>query len=146
VGNAFGTGKSLPVIAMAHEIPYVATATVADLHDLEHKVTTAMSLHGARYLHVLVPCPLGWGTDSADTVKMARLAIESGFFPVFEARHGQVTGVRRIRRQVPVADYLRHQTRFAHLFGDPGHPDVVERLQRQADRAIARYGLVEEEP
>jgi pyruvate ferredoxin oxidoreductase beta subunit len=149
IGNAFGTGKSLPVIAMAHEIPYVATATVADLHDLEHKVTTAMQLHGSRYLHVLVPCPLGWGSSPADTVRVARLATESGFFPVFEARDGEVTGVRRIRRQVPVADYLRLQARFAHLFGDPGrpgHPEVVDRLQRQADRSIAHFRLLEEEP
>ncbi len=144
VGNAFGTGKSLPAIAMAHDIPYVATATVADLHDLERKVTTAMGMHGARYLHVLVPCPLGWGTDSADTIRVARLALESGFFPVFEAVDGQVTSVHRIRRQVPVADYLRLQTRFAHLFREPGRPDVVARLQEQADRAIARYGLLEE--
>ena len=72
VGNAFGTGKIMPVIAMAHEIPYVATATVADLHDLEAKVTTAMSLHGARYLHVLVPCPLGWGTDVRATPSASR--------------------------------------------------------------------------
>jgi pyruvate ferredoxin oxidoreductase beta subunit len=146
VGNAFGTGKSLPVIAMAHEIPYVATATVADLHDLEAKVTTAMSMHGSRYLHVLVPCPLGWGTTSADTIRVARLAIESGFFPVFEARNGAVTGVRRIRRQVPVEEYLRVQGRFAHLFKEPGRPDVVERLQRQADRSIAHFGLREQEP
>jgi pyruvate ferredoxin oxidoreductase beta subunit len=143
VGNAFGTGKSLPVIAMAHEIPYVATATVADLHDLERKVTTAMGLRGSRYLHVLVPCPLGWGTDSADTMRVARLATESGFFPVFEAYDGEVTDVHRIRRQVPVSDYLRLQARFAHLFGDAGHPDVVDRLQRQADRSIAHFGLVE---
>jgi pyruvate ferredoxin oxidoreductase beta subunit len=143
VGNAFGTGKSLPVIAMAHEIPYVATASVADLHDLERKVTTAMHLHGARYLHVLVPCPVGWGTASADTVRVARLATESGFFPVFEAHDGEVTGVSPIRRQVPVADYLRLQTRFAHLFGEPGHPEVVERLQAQADRSIAHFGLLE---
>jgi len=142
VGNAFGTGKSLPVIAMAHQIPYVATATVADLHDLERKVTTAMQLRGARYLHVLVPCPLGWGTSSADTVRVARLATESGFFPVFEAQDGEVTDVHRIRRQVPVADYLRLQKRFAHLFGEPGHPEVVDRLQRQADRSIAHFGLL----
>jgi pyruvate ferredoxin oxidoreductase beta subunit len=142
VGNAFGTGKSLPVIALAHQIPYVATATVADLHDLERKVATAMGLHGSRYLHVLVPCPLGWGTDSADTVRMARLATESGFFPVFEARDGDVTGVHLIRRQVPVSDYLRRQGRFAHLFGDPGRPEIVDRLQRQADRSIAHFGLV----
>jgi len=146
VGNAFGTGKSLPVIAMAHELPFVATATVADLHDLERKVVTAMGMHGARYLHVLVPCPLGWGTSSADTVRVARLAVESGFFPVFEARGGEVTDVGRIRRQVPVADYLRLQARFAHLFGEPGHPDVVARLQRQADRSIAHFGLLEGEP
>jgi pyruvate ferredoxin oxidoreductase beta subunit len=146
VGNAFGTGKSLPVIAMAHQIPYVATATVADLHDLERKVATAMSMHGSRYLHVLVPCPLGWGTSSADTVRVARLAAESGFFPVFEAVDGEISGVRRIRRQVPVEEYLRLQARFAHLFGDPGHTDVVERLQRQADRSIAHFGLLEGDP
>jgi pyruvate ferredoxin oxidoreductase beta subunit len=144
VGNAFGTGKSLPVIAMAHEIPYVATATVADLHDLEAKVTTAMSMHGARYLHVLVPCPVGWGTTSADTIRVARLAAESGLFPVFEAEDGEVTAVHRIRRQVPVEDYLRLQTRFAHLFTGDGRPDVVARLQRQADRSIAHFGLLEE--
>lgn len=143
IGNAFGTGKSLPVIAMAHQIPYVATATVADLHDLERKVLTAMSLHGARYLHVLVPCPVGWGTSSADTVRVARLATESGFFPVFEAHDGDVTGVHRIRRQVPVSDYLRLQKRFAHLFAEPGRPDVVDRLQRRADRSIAHFGLLE---
>ena len=63
-GAPFGQGKKLPLIAMAHEIPYVATATVADLHDLEAKVERAMAMHGARYLHVLVPCPLGWGSAS----------------------------------------------------------------------------------
>src|SRR3954466_3578083 len=83
-GNVFGQGKSAPLIAVAHEIPYVATATIADLRDLEYKVERAMSLRGARYIHVLVTCPLGWGCDSADSVKVARLAAESGFFPVFE--------------------------------------------------------------
>ena len=77
-GNRFATGKDMPRIAMAHEIPYVATATVAELHDLEAKVDRAMSLRGARYLHVLVPCPLGWGSAPADTVRLARLAQRSG--------------------------------------------------------------------
>jgi pyruvate ferredoxin oxidoreductase beta subunit len=70
-GNAFGQGKNAPLIAMAHEIPYVATATVAELHDLEAKVERAMSFHGARYLHVFVPCPLGWGAASKDTIRLA---------------------------------------------------------------------------
>ena len=88
-GNVFGQGKSAPLIAMAHEIPYVATATVAELRDLEAKVQTAMEIRGARYLHVFVPCPLGWGSASKDTIRIARLAKESGIFPVFEAHDGE---------------------------------------------------------
>lgn len=143
-GNVFGQGKDVPRIAMAHEIPYVATATIADLHDLERKVEKAMSLHGARYLHVLVPCPPGWRSATEDTVKVARMATQSGFFPVFEAEGGEVTAVTKIRRQVQVEDYLRLQGRFAHLFGESPRPDVVARLQAIADRNIARYGLLDE--
>ena len=90
--------RSVPQIAMAHNIPYVATASVADLRDLEYKVTKAMSLHGARYIHIFVPCPLGWGAASEDTIKLARLVVESGLFPLFEAEHGEVTGVYKIRK------------------------------------------------
>jgi len=144
-GNVFGQGKDVPRIAMAHEIPYVATATVADLRDLEYKVDRAMSFHGARYLHVLVPCPLGWGSASHDTIRIARLATETGLFPVFEAERGEVTAVTKIRHQVPVTDYLRRQTRYAHLFGDPPRTDVVDRIQAIADRNIRRYGLLSQE-
>jgi pyruvate ferredoxin oxidoreductase beta subunit len=115
-GNTFGQGKDVPRIAMAHNIPYVATATVADLHDLERKVERAMEIHGARYLHVLVPCPLGWGSASNETIHVARLAKESGLFPVFEAEDGVVRSVSHIRRQVPVEEYLSVQRRFAHLY------------------------------
>jgi pyruvate ferredoxin oxidoreductase beta subunit len=143
-GNVFGTGKDVPRIAMAHDVPYVATATVADLRDLEAKVERAMRLHGPRYLHVLVPCPLGWGTASSQTIEIARLAVESGLFPVFEAEHGEVTSVLPIREQVPVEDYLRPQKRYAHLFGDPPRADVIAKLQEIADRNIARYGLLKD--
>ena len=141
-GNVFGQGKDLPRIAMAHDIPYVATATVADLHDLEQKVERAMEIHGARYLHVLVPCPLGWGSASDETIHIARLAKETGLFPVFEAEHGKVTGVSPIRRRTPVEEYLKLQRRYAHLFGPTPRPDIVARLQEIADENIARYGLV----
>ncbi|WP_406043314.1 thiamine pyrophosphate-dependent enzyme [Micromonospora sp. NBC_00898] len=144
-GNDFGKGKDMPRIAMAHEIPYVATATVAELHDLEAKVERAMSLRGARYLHVLVPCPLGWGSAPADTIALARLAQRSGLFPLFEAEHGEVTSVLPIRDQVPVQEYLRPQKRYAHLFGDPPRTEVIAALQALADRNIARYGLLTRE-
>ncbi len=144
-GNQFGQGKNAALIAVAHDIPYVATATVADLHDLEAKVERAMTFHGARYLHVLVPCPLGWGSASGDTIRVARLAVETGLFPLFEAEHGEITSVTKIRRRTPVEDYLRLQKRFAHLFGDPPRPDIVARLQAGANRNIRSFGLVEEE-
>jgi len=144
-GAEFGKGKSVPLIAMAHEIPYVATATVADLHDLEAKVERAMSIRGARYLHIIVPCPLGWGAASHDTIRLARLARETGLFPVFEARYGEVTQVARIRHRVPVEEYLRPQKRFAHLFGPDGHAEMLQRIQAGADRNIRRFHLLEEE-
>jgi pyruvate ferredoxin oxidoreductase beta subunit len=143
-GNAFGQGKNVPLIAMAHEIPYVATATVADLHDLEYKIERAMQMHGARYIHLFVPCPLGWGSESGDTIKLARLAKESGLFPVFEAEHGEITSVSKIRRQVPVDDYLRLQRRFAHLFEPTSRPETVAALQAIADRNISRYALLDD--
>jgi pyruvate ferredoxin oxidoreductase beta subunit len=144
-GNVFGQGKNLPQIAMAHGIPYVATATVADLRDLEYKVRKAMAMHGARYIHIFVPCPLGWGTASHDTIRIARLAKESGMFPVFEAEHGEVVSVLKIRHKVPVEDYLKPQKRFAHLFGTHAHPEIVARIQAIADRNIRKYGLLDEE-
>jgi pyruvate ferredoxin oxidoreductase beta subunit len=143
-GNRFSQGKDMPRIAMAHEIPYVATATVADLHDLEAKVEKAMTLRGARYLHVLVPCPLGWGSAPSETISLARLAQRSGLFPVFEAEHGEVTRVLPIRQQVPVEEYLRPQRRYSHLFGESARTDLVTRVQGLADRNIARYGLLDE--
>jgi len=142
-GNCFGQGKDLPRIAMAHGIPYVATATVADLRDLEYKVARAMSFHGARYLHILVPCPVGWGHGSHETIRIARLARETGLFPVFEAEDGEVTGVSKIRKPVPVEEYLRPQKRFAHLFGRPPRIDIIAGLQEIADRNIRRYGLLD---
>ena len=143
-GNAFGQGKNVPLIAMAHEIPYVATATVAELRDLEYKVRRAMTFRGARYIHILVPCPLGWGSAACDTIKVARLAKESGLFPVFEAERGEITGVSKIRRRVPVEDYLRPQKRYAHLFGEHGRADIVARIQAIADRNVERFGLIDE--
>ena len=144
-GNQFGQGKDLPRIAMAHDIEYVATATVADLHDLERKVETGIQLRGARYLHVLVPCPLGWAAPVNETVHLARLAHQSGLFPVYEARRGEVTDVTRIRRPVPVEEYLRIQGRYRHLFSPEPDTEVIARIQAAADANIARYGLLDAE-
>ncbi|MDP6734955.1 MAG: thiamine pyrophosphate-dependent enzyme [Nitrospinaceae bacterium] len=143
-GNAFSTGKSVPLIAMAHNIPYVATASVYDLHDLEHKVDKAMQFRGARYVEIFVPCPLGWGSKPGDTVKLARLAVECGLYPLFEAEEGELTGATRIRRKVPVDEYLKLQRRFAHVF-KPANVHQLEQLQAIADRNIRRFDLLSRE-
>ena len=143
-GNPMGIGKNLPRIAMAHGIPYVATASVADLHDLEAKVTKAMSIRGARYIHIHVPCPLGWKSDPAHTIKVARLAVESGLFPLFEAEGGQVTDRTPIRKQVPVEEYLELQGRFHHLF-HPRDEEALTAIQAMAQNNIHLYQLLPSE-
>ena len=140
-GNVFGTGKNMPLIAMAHQIPYVATASVANLRDLEVKVMRAMGIGGARYIHIHVPCPLGWGSAPADTIKVARLAVESGLFPLIEAENGEITGRYKLRRRVPVDDYLKLQKRFAHLFAPQPNAQALAAIQSIADRNVRTFGL-----
>lgn len=144
-GADWGKGKDVPLIAMAHGIPYVATATVADPKDLEYKVEKAMSYHGARYIQILVPCPLGWGCASNSTVTVARLACETGFYPVYEAEYGKVTSVRKIRQKQPVENYLKLQRRYAHLTGKKADPNVLARLQAMCDENIKQYGLMSDD-
>jgi pyruvate ferredoxin oxidoreductase beta subunit len=141
-GNEFGIRKNLPLIAMAHRIPYVATASVADLPDLERKVTYAIKLCGARYIHIHAPCPPGWGSAPADALRIARLAVASGLFPLFEAHDGRVTACTPLRHQVPVDEYLGLQTRFAHLFVNAASRERIAQIQEIADRNVAEFGLL----
>ena len=141
-GNTFGQGKNVPAIAIAHGIPYVATATIAELRDLEAKVRRAMEFRGARYIHIFVSCPLGWGHASDQSVRIARLAKETGLFPVFEAEHGELVSVSKIRKALPVEEYLKPQRRFAHLFNPP-RPELIARIQEMADRNIRKYRLLD---
>ena len=140
-GNEFNTGKSVPLIAMAHGIPYVATASVHDLHDLEYKVEKAMGFRGARYVEIFVPCPLGWGSNPGDTIKVGRLAVECGMFPLIEAEHGDLTSVTKIRERKPVDEYLKLQRRFAHVF-KPENSGQLEALRAIAERNIRKFDLL----
>jgi len=106
-------------------------------------VRRAMQIRGARYIHIYVPCPLGWGHASHDTIRVARLAKETGLFPVFEALYGELAGVSKIRRKLPVEEYLKPQRRFAHLFSPTPRPEMIARIQGIADRNIRRYALLD---
>lgn len=140
-GADWGKGKNVPLIAMAHGIPYVATASVADLRDLEYKVEKAMSYHGARYIQIFVPCPLGWGTNSSSTVTVARLGVESGFYPIFEAEYGKISSVHKIKQKQPVVNFMKLQRRYAHLTGKKADPKVLADIQAMCDENIKQYDL-----
>lgn len=136
--------KDLLSVIAAHHVPYAASASVAYPHDLRKKVRRAMGISGPTFLLVHSPCPLGWGHDSARTIELARLAVETGLFPIVELERAEVVGVMPIRQPRPVVDYLRLQSRFRHLFADddPRALEEREHLQALADHNIARYGLL----
>lgn len=133
--------KNMPLLAADHGIPYVATATVDDFRDLQRKVKTALSIEGPKYIHILAPCPLGWGHHGELSVQICRLAKDTGIFPIYEIVHGKVTNVRKIPVKVPVEEYLKLQGRFKHLFkkGQPT-PEVAE-IQKIANQNIERFNL-----
>jgi len=133
--------KDLAAIAAAHHIPYVATASIGFYQDLQRKVKKAMSLTGPKYIQIHVPCPVGWGYPSEATVKIAKLAVNSGLMPLYEIENGVITNVRKISKKAPVTEYLQPQARFRHLF-QPGREHELEEIQAIADANIAAYGLI----
>jgi pyruvate ferredoxin oxidoreductase beta subunit len=129
--------KPMPEIANAHGIPYVATATSGFPQDLQRKVKKAISIRGAKYIQVHVPCPLGWRYETNLTIQVARLAVETGLYPLLEYENGLITA-RRIITPKPVEEYLKLQGRFKHLLKNP---EEIKRVQEIADNNIKRYGL-----
>ncbi|HHJ81283.1 MAG TPA: pyruvate ferredoxin oxidoreductase [Candidatus Tenderia electrophaga] len=135
--------KDVISIIAAHQMPYAATATIAYFPDLKAKVEKAMRIRGPRFLQVLSPCPLGWAHDSALSVTVSRLAVETGLFPLVELEYGELTGVMRLAEQKPVAEYLRPQGRFKHLFDSKTGAVERRHLQALADARVRRYGLLD---
>ena len=107
--------KNMPAIAAAHGIPYVATACPSYPLDLITKVKKASAIDGPSYLHILSVCPSGWGIPSDTTVKIGRLAVESGIFPLYEIENGKLQITVAVEKLIPVERYLQPQTRFRHL-------------------------------
>jgi pyruvate ferredoxin oxidoreductase beta subunit len=133
--------KDIPQIALAHGIPYVATASVGYAKDLDRKVRKALSIRGPKYLQIHVPCPLGWGTDPARTIDFARLAVLAGLYPLYEVEYGELRA-QRIPKRLPVEEYLKNQVRFRHLFGKEDRSKEIAEIQMVADQNIEKYGLL----
>jgi pyruvate ferredoxin oxidoreductase beta subunit len=129
------------MIAADHGIPYVATAAVDDFRDLQRKIKKALAIEGPKYIHVLAPCPLGWGHHGELTVEVCRLAKDTGLFPIYEIVDGKVTNVRRIPVKLPVDEYLKVQGRFKHLFKRGVPSEEVAEIQEIANQNIERFNL-----
>jgi len=134
--------KDLLSIIGAHHIPYAATATVAYPSDLRAKVRRGIEIEGPAFILVHSPCPLGWGHDGAVTIEVARLAVQTGIFPLIEMERGIPVSAMKIRELRPVSDYLKLQDRFRHLFEDvPEAREELEHLQELANYNVELYGL-----
>jgi pyruvate ferredoxin oxidoreductase beta subunit len=116
--------KDMPLIMVAHKISYVATACSSYPHDLFKKVTKAKEKKGTRYIHILCPCPSGWGFDTKRTVEIGKLAVQSGIWTLYEIEDGtfKLTGPSRglidQSKRKSIREYLKTQGRFSHLTED----------------------------
>ena len=108
--------KDIMAIMAAHRIPYAATATVAYPEDFTRKLRKAKDIRGAKFFHVLAPCPSGWKSEPAHSVLISRLAVQARVFPLYEIDNGEQYTINVWPKEhVPVKEYLRLQGRFAHL-------------------------------
>ncbi len=140
--------KDILSIVAAHHIDYAATSSVAYPSDVRQKVRRAMNIQGPSFLQIHCPCPLGWGHDGAHSIAVARLAVQTGLFPMIELERGELIGSMPIRQPVPVTEYLKLQQRFRHLFNkdDSRAREELEHIQALADHNIEHFALNGEAP
>ncbi len=120
--------KNMPAIAVAHDIPYVATACPSYPFDLIDKVNKAAAVTGPAYLHILSQCPTGWRYAPDLTIRLGRLAVETGIFPLYEVENGKYKLNFDFPQLRPVGDYLSLQGRFRHL-----PEEVIEQIQARVN-------------
>ena len=135
--------KDLVRICAAHNIPYVAQASVSNLPDLTEKAAKAFEAGGPAVLVVLSPCPTLWGTLPSMSIQLAKIAVDSCFWPLFEIDHGKYRLSYKPANKLPVADFMKPQARFKHLF-IPGNEHIIADIQKHTDgeweRLLAQCG------
>lgn len=124
----FEKKKNIDEIMIAHGIPYLATACTSYPEDFIKKVEKAKVIRGAKFLHVLAPCPTGWGYSPEKSIEIGKVAVESNIFPLYEVENGKYT-VRKFARKRTVKEYLRMQGRFSGI-----KDEEIEKIQRDVDK------------
>ena len=125
--------KDVPAIAAAHDIPYVATACPSYPFDLMAKVAKGAAIHGPAYVHILSVCPTGWRSAPDLTIRIGRLAVETGMFPLYEVENGKYKLSIDLPRLRPVQDYLKLQGRFRHL-----SEETIKKIQYRVNKEYAK--------
>ncbi len=125
--------KNMPAIVAAHNAPYVATASPSYPFDMMAKIKRGLDANGPAYVHVLSVCPTGWRCAPDLSVRMGRLAAETGIFPLYEIVDGQYRLTLELPQLRPVNDYLKLQGRFRHLT-----PDDIDRIQTRVNAEYER--------
>jgi pyruvate ferredoxin oxidoreductase beta subunit len=121
--------KNMAEIMVSHNLPYVATASPSYPLDFMNKVKKALRVNGPSYIHCLVTCPTGWRSASETCIKLGRLSLETGIFPIYEVENGVYKLTVEIpEKRRPVEDYLKLQGRFRHLT-----PDQIQVIQARVD-------------
>ena len=125
--------KNMPAIAIAHEIPYVATACPSYPFDLMDKVAKGAAVNGPAYIQILSVCPTGWRSPPDLSIRLGRLAVETGMFPLYEVENGRYKLSLDFPKLKPVSDYMERQGRFRHL-----SREVMNEIQQRVGEEYAR--------
>jgi pyruvate ferredoxin oxidoreductase beta subunit len=144
--------KPIADIMVAHDMPYVATASPYYWKDLIQKARKGIEVNGPAFLHVFTPCPRGWRSESSKSIELSKLAVETCTFPLWEAVNGnyQLSTPSKVialapQKKKPVKEYLQVQGRFRHLF-TPKYEKMLEEIQRRTDekwnRLLKKCGIV----
>lgn len=134
--------KDMIAIALAHGLPYVAQSTSGFPEDITRKIKKALTIEGPSYIQILTPCVPGWKIKSDQTVKIAKLAVQTGLYPLLEYKNGQLMQSSKIPQPRPkVEEYLKLQGRFKHLFLNKKGQKQIEYIQKLAEQNVIRYNL-----
>lgn len=126
--------KNMVEIAAAHKIPYAAAASIGFIDDLKKKVLKAKQADGPAYVHIHVPCPTGWGFDPSLTIRLAKAAVETGAWLLYEIEKGERRLNRGIKKRKPLSEYVQLQGRFKHLSGQD-----IEKIQQEVEKNVAEF-------
>jgi pyruvate ferredoxin oxidoreductase beta subunit len=124
--------KDLTRIVAAHDVPYAAQASPHNWADLSRKAEKALKTKGPTFLNVMSPCPLGWYTKPEDSIALAKLSVDTCYWPLYEVEGGVLKVTYRPKDKRPVAEWLKPQGRFKHIF-KPENAHLLGELQARVD-------------